>query len=115
LWTLKTLEPKENNAVGTTPTFGVRRWYVWTALTWCMEYALRLQSQDSRVRLTYLDEVDCVGLEELQKAWKSGLVVALQTYTSFLEVTTHLNMTEYSCIKLGTVSKTRARQFLKAR
>lgn len=45
LWTLKTLPPKEDNMP------------IWDHVADCVEYALRLEDADKKVRLTYLEEV----------------------------------------------------------
>jgi hypothetical protein len=114
LWSLKTIEPKENNKVGSSPSFAVHRWYIWEPLTWCIEYALRLQKQDGKARISYLDEVGRVGIKDYSEAWRTKQVVAPGSYGSFLELMIQLNMEEYACMRLDTASKTELKQLLKA-
>lgn len=113
LWSLKTLEPKANNKIGTNPSFGVRRWYAWDPITWCVEYALKLQYEDGKVRMTYLDEVGRVGFRKLQDAWNTGSVVAPRAFGSLLELATFLNYEEYPCTKINTLCAADAKSLLK--
>jgi hypothetical protein len=112
LWCLKTLEPREINKIGSSPSFGVLRWDVWEPLIWCIEYALRLQNEDGKVRMTYLDEVGRAGVEKLKDKWRAGQVDAPKSYGTFFELMIDLNMDDYICIKADLIPAAEAKRLL---
>jgi hypothetical protein len=94
LWTLKTLEPNpwasEHN-----------KFALWDDLAWCIEYALRLEESDKKVRLTYFDEVGRAGITERLayiRANATDLPEAPPIET-FLDLAVWLNLIGYVSIK----------------
>ncbi|KAL5428442.1 hypothetical protein PMIN05_011060 [Paraphaeosphaeria minitans] len=96
LWTLKTLQPRD----GTLP--------IWDALANCVEYALRLESNDDRVRLTYLDEVNATLAEHLVSPATPAASMDLPpgaSVNSFGDVAVLLNLANYLAIKARSADK----------
>ncbi|KAF2440909.1 hypothetical protein P171DRAFT_434643 [Karstenula rhodostoma CBS 690.94] len=96
LWTLKTLQPRDGKLA------------IWDALADCMEYALRLESNDDRVRLTYLDEVNATLAEHLVNP--ATPVTAMDfppgaTVNSFGDIAVLLNLTKFLTIKARSADK----------
>lgn len=96
LWTLKTLQPRD----GKLP--------IWDALADCIEHALRLESKDNRVRLTYLDEVNATLAEHLVNPDTPVTIMDLPpgaTVNSFGDIAVWLNLTNYLTIKARSADK----------
>ncbi|KAF2117082.1 hypothetical protein BDV96DRAFT_490389 [Lophiotrema nucula] len=88
LWALKTLPAKEPLQI-------------WDKLAWCIEYALRLEEKDGKVRLTYLDEVGRAAINERQdliNSHSSDLPDGA-TAENFLDIAVWLNLIGYVRIK----------------
>ncbi|KAF2191676.1 hypothetical protein K469DRAFT_718697, partial [Zopfia rhizophila CBS 207.26] len=99
LWALKTIRPKR------TATRVV--WPIWEILAWCVEYALRLEEKDGKVRVTYLDEVGRAGIQERQDCIKehdTDLPVGAVVET-FLNIAVWLNLAGYVRLKVNSVSR----------
>ncbi|KAF1973951.1 hypothetical protein BU23DRAFT_505699 [Bimuria novae-zelandiae CBS 107.79] len=96
LWTLKTLEPRAGKL------------HIWDALADCIEHALRLESKDNRVRLTYLDEVNATLAEHLVNLGTPVTIMDLPpgaTVHSFGDIAVWLNLTNYLTIKVRSAEK----------
>ncbi|KAF2732565.1 hypothetical protein EJ04DRAFT_469981 [Polyplosphaeria fusca] len=88
LWALKKLAPKDPLRI-------------WDPLAWCIEYALRLEDADGKVRLTYLDEVART-FGELVQGRTTDLpdaAAAAAKPESFLDVAVWLNLAGYVRIR----------------
>jgi hypothetical protein len=96
LWTLKTLHPRNG------------RLLIWDALADCMEFALRMESNDDRVRLTYLDEVNATLAEHLINSATPVTAMDLPPgaqVISFGDIAVLLNLTNYLTIKARSADK----------
>lgn len=96
LWTLKTLQVRGGKLI------------IWNALADCIEHALRLESKDNRVRLTYLDEVNATLAEHLVNPETPVTVMDLPpgaTVNSFGDIAVWLNLTNYLTIKARSADK----------
>ncbi|KAJ4301200.1 hypothetical protein N0V90_003291 [Kalmusia sp. IMI 367209] len=96
LWTLKTLQVREGKL------------YIWDALADCIEHALRLESTDQRVRLTYLDEVNATLATHLTNPATPVTIMDLPpggTVISFGDIAVWLNLTNYLTIKARSADK----------
>lgn len=99
LWSLKTLRP---GALKDRTMW----WYMWEPLTGCIEYALRLEESDKKVRLTYLDEVAQVAVESRRTAWERKLIPMPPGYSGkqpmcFLDIAVWLGLDGYVRIKVS--------------
>jgi len=96
LWRLKTLQVQEG------------RMYIWDALADCIEHALRLETTDKRVRLTYLDEVNATLATHLTNPATPISVMDLPPgaiIQSFGDIAVWLNLTNYLFIKARSADK----------
>ncbi|KAF2016210.1 hypothetical protein BU24DRAFT_422561 [Aaosphaeria arxii CBS 175.79] len=94
LWALKTAR-LERGPMGKTHIA------IWEELAWCIEYALRLQEKDNKVRTTYLDEVGFAAIIEHQENIRNDetdLPEGMQA-ESFLDIAVWLNLAGYVTIK----------------
>jgi hypothetical protein len=91
LWSLKTLRSQQQ---GTTQVFPV-----WEDLAWCMEYALRLEEKDKKVRVTYLDEVGRAGIHSKLDSVKYMDLPKGCPVETFLDIALWLNLTGYVRVK----------------
>jgi hypothetical protein len=111
LWALKVLEPRASKEGG---SFGVKKCHAWRPLSWCVEYALRMQQVDGKVHMTYLEQVNLAGIQAIQKFWQSGHVVAPRPFDSFIELAAYLNLQDYIRLKLECTKPNDLRKALKA-
>ncbi|KAH7138816.1 hypothetical protein B0J11DRAFT_25033 [Dendryphion nanum] len=100
LWALKTLEPHQRSRDETTLP-------LWNDLAWCIEYALRLEASDKKVRVTYLDEVGRAAIAERRERIRNNETdlpegVVAET---FLDLAVWLNLVGYVSIKAKTAER----------
>jgi hypothetical protein len=97
LWTLKTLTPH------TTPEHS-EFLSVWDDLAWCIEYALRLEEKDKKVRARYLDEVGRAAVTSRQSliALNATDLPEGAIAETFLDVAVWLNLTGYVSVRAKT-------------
>lgn len=96
LWTLKTLQVREGKL------------HIWDPLADCIEHALRLEANDNRVRLTYLDEVNATLAEHLVNPATPITVMDMPPgakVLSFGDIAVLLNLTNYLTIKARSADK----------
>jgi hypothetical protein len=110
LWCLKTIRPIDN--------ISSVKWELWDPLSWCMEYALRLQERDGKTRLTYLDEVSKAFEQDRESVYRRGQLLET-TYDapreSFVSVAAALSFNDYVRVKLKTMSRAERKGFSKSR
>ncbi|KAF2794964.1 hypothetical protein K505DRAFT_407227 [Melanomma pulvis-pyrius CBS 109.77] len=97
LWALKTLRPQQKAQKQVFP--------VWEDLAWCMEYALRLEEKDNKVRVTYLDEVGRAGIGERHDTIAAMDLPRGYATETFLDIALWLNLTGYVRIKAKTAER----------
>ncbi|KAF2707106.1 hypothetical protein K504DRAFT_410991 [Pleomassaria siparia CBS 279.74] len=97
LWNLKTLSLVEQDETQVFP--------VWEDLAWCMEYALRLEEKDKKVRVTYLDEVGRAAFHEGHASMLSTDLPQGYAVTNFLDIALWLNFTGYVRIKAKSAER----------
>jgi hypothetical protein len=97
LWTLKTLSPH------TTPEYQ-EFLSLWDNLAWCIEYALRLEEKDKKVRARYLDEVGRAAVTSRQSliAINATDLPEGAIAETFLDVAVWLNLTGYVSVRAKT-------------
>ncbi|KAF1997134.1 hypothetical protein P154DRAFT_622732 [Amniculicola lignicola CBS 123094] len=90
LWNLKTLHHDGDSKLP-----------LWNHIAWCIEYALRLEEKDGKVRLTYLDEVGRAGITERKDLINLAAIDLPDGVTteSFLDLAVWLNLGGYVRIK----------------
>ncbi|KAJ4344731.1 uncharacterized protein N0V89_012475 [Didymosphaeria variabile] len=96
LWSLKTLQPRDGKLL------------IWDTLADCIEHALRLESNDGRVRLTYLDEVNATLAEHLINPATPVQSMDLPPgamVNSFGDISVLLNLGNYLTIKARSADK----------
>lgn len=96
LWTLKTLQPRDGKL------------RIWDALANCVEFALRLEAADDRVRLTYLDEVNATLAEHLLNPATPVSTMDLPpggVVVSFGDIAVLCGLTNYLTIKARSADK----------
>ncbi|ORY14588.1 hypothetical protein BCR34DRAFT_479383 [Clohesyomyces aquaticus] len=101
LWTLKTMTPKSDS-------FSLNPYlYGWEPLTWCIEYALRMEHADGKVRLTYFDEVGRAALQKHHEAVTKELPpdVFAGRVKNFLDLATLFGLEGYVRVKAKHMSK----------
>lgn len=100
LWALKTLEPQQRTRDEVVLP-------IWEHLAWCIEYALRLEKKDKKVRVTYLDEVGRAAISDRQESVKNGETDLPEGVVaeSFLDVAVWLNLTGYVSIKAKSADR----------
>jgi hypothetical protein len=99
LWNLKTIQAQPSAT-------GEQVLPIWETLAWCIEYALRLEEKDKKVRVTYLDEVGRAGIarKDLIKDNATDLPEGATT-ESFLDIAVWLNLSGYVSIKAKTADR----------
>lgn len=107
LWTLKTLEPN--------PWASEQdKLELWDQMASCIEYALRLEESDKKVRVTYLDEVGRAGVaERLRYIWASATdLPKAPPLESFMDIAVWLNLSGYVGIKAKNAERKEIRHAL---
>ncbi|KAF2876481.1 hypothetical protein BDV95DRAFT_590592 [Massariosphaeria phaeospora] len=97
LWSLKTLQARRTSHIE------VLR--IWDDLAWCIEYALRLEDHDKKVRVTYLDEVGRAAIIERRDQISVMDLPQGVTVESFLDIAVWLNLQGYVAIKAKSAER----------
>jgi hypothetical protein len=97
LWTLKTLEPNPWASEH-------ERFKLWDDVADCVEYALRLEERDRKVRVSYLDEVGRAGVAERMQYIRANATDLPEAppIESFLDIAVWLNLAGYVSIKASS-------------
>jgi hypothetical protein len=100
LWELKTLQDQPSEA-------GEDILPIWETLAWCIEYALRLEEKDKKVRVTYLDEVGRAAIAERQEFVKDNATDLPEgaPISTFMDIAVWLNIAGYVSIKAKDVNR----------
>lgn len=127
LWSLKILEPipglsRSPLAVRSLSTsFGKQissmKLRMWDPLTWCMEYALRMQKRNGSVPHTVLDELGRAAIDDRPHIWATQQVTVPHALLAkppggFLDIAVLFGLDEYARARLGRSTRDEAKRAL---